>query len=143
MNIFRKLITYIKKRRVVAKVNKALKINLTKWQIAFIFDGIPIPAEIENERCNGKTLAHILRLCLKTNNPENINLFELTRCGDWHVSRFAYGADGEYISRIRFFEQWLRDIYIILSKTKGLKIRDMRMRMNRGFSSSLYVMGNV
>lgn len=126
MNFIKKIFKQIKTRRTIRKINRALGVKLYDWQIAFIFEGRPYSAEIGNGRCNGKTLAHVLRACLKTdvNIPEPI-IIRRSYQTDTFVFEWA-GEDAKPIMRARFFIHELRDIYNRLQGIRGIKLRDIR-----------------
>ena len=129
-------IKQIKIRRTVKLVNRALNIKLTDWQIDFIFNNRPYPLQVACTRCNGKTLAHILRVCLKTDVkiPEPI-IIDKQRiflppfpCN--YTAKFLHdnaGADyGSGRRRLVFFLIELQKTYCLLSRVKGLKLRDIQ-----------------
>lgn len=128
MRVIKRFILWLRRKKIVKRINKALKVKLKKWQIAFIFYGASIPAEIQKERCNGKTLAHILRLCLCAYNGGGGDLYDLTflRRGRAYVKRIAYGEDGESERRAHNFEWMFFEVYASLVKIKRIYIPDFR-----------------
>ncbi len=135
-----KILKYFKRRRIVKKVNKALMIKLHKWQIDFIFDGKPYSEEVRKERCNGKTLAHILRICLKStnanvqnlqregeNNTKVLHLYTTRRDID-NLRAFADDDCKLTNQRMRVFFYDLHDVYAKLISVETMKgeLRDIR-----------------
>lgn len=117
----------IKRRKTVKKVNRALGVRLKKWQIDFIFENRPYSAEIATERCNGKTLAYILRICLKNDLPLYEPIFmKRTRADTKLMLRRYTGEDGATERRMHYFLYELRYIYEKLSAAGGIELRDIR-----------------
>lgn len=137
--MLKRIFRYFKIRRIVKKVNKALKIKLHKWQIKFIFDGKPYSDEIKKERRNGKTLAHILRICLE---ESNVKLSIFQRKGRKYGEPYFYISNRDTIFLERFadddckltrkrmecFVHDLKHTYELLSSDKTTKgeLRDIR-----------------
>lgn len=129
----RKTVKRIRIRKTVKRVNRALNIELTGWQINYIFYDRLYPAEISTARCNGKTLAHILRVCLKTDvqiahEPIIIHFRLLSQYETRSFLIRNAGEDRANFNRMRFFLHELRDTYDRLSKVKRLKLRDIQFK---------------
>ena len=58
------IIQRIKRRILIWRVNRALHIRLTDWQIAKIFDDTPFPEDVQKGQRPGKTTAQILFVLL-------------------------------------------------------------------------------
>ena len=58
------IIQRIKRRILIWRVNRALHIRLTDWQIAKIFEDKPFPEDVRHSRRQGKTTAQILFVLL-------------------------------------------------------------------------------
>ena len=135
MKMLKKIFRYFKRRKTVKKVNKSLMIKLHKWQIDFIFDGKPYSEEVRNERCNGKTTAHILRICLKATNADIKNLLREGNDSYLYIATseikklkpFA-GDDNSTDRRMMYFLYELYDTYSMLAcdKTMEGELRDIR-----------------
>lgn len=136
--MLKKIFRYFKRRKIVKKVNKALMIKLHKWQIDFIFDGKPYSEEVKNERCNGKTTAHILRICLKATNADIKNLLREGNDSYLYIAKSEFeklkpfaGDDNSANRRMVFFLYYMQDIYNMLVFDKAMKgeLRDIRFSM--------------
>lgn len=108
--------------RVIRKVEKALGFTLYENQKAFIFDGVSFPY---GERRNGKTTAHILKLCLSKGDPIYIPTRGLSP--RQYPSDFAKCLGEDYYPRERaeFFIRETRKIYKKLKQVKGLRLRKL------------------
>lgn len=127
LNFLYRIKCLIKRRKTVKKVNRALGIQLTKWQIDFIFENRPYSAEIATKRCNGKTLAHILRICLKNDLPLYEPIIMKRTRADTKLMLMRYvGEDSATERRMHNFMYELRYIYEKLSAAGDIELRDIR-----------------
>lgn len=137
-----RIIKWIKRRKTIKRVNRALNIELTDWQIDFIFKNRHYPYAIYSTRANGKTLAHILRICLKTDAkiPEPLIFYRhhlRTHDGEGYLGKLPptarflrdnAGEDFRAEQRMRFFVYELKKTYYLLSEVKGIKLRKIEFR---------------
>ena len=128
--------------RATRKINRALNIKLYDWQKDFIFYNEPIPTEIQNRRCQGKTLAHMIKLCIADSlyTSEIDSIIHLKSYlhnldGDGyrlyfrrnyeHIQFNLFGEDNvSYRRRVNFCSE-LKHVYAKLLKVKGLKLRTL------------------
>lgn len=128
MKIFN-LLKYLKQKRIVKKINKALSISLYDWQIDYIFNGGKYHGECDYGRQNGKTTANILALLLLADGrpvqiDKNSKLF-LNGCLYLYA---MYGKeDDTSLLRRRFFVNELLKTYHALINVKGLKLRKVEL----------------
>lgn len=114
-------------KATVKKVNNALKINLTRWQIDFIFYGVTYPQEITKTRANGKTLAHILRIVLKDGHAEvkePLNLATSCTRNLCFYDRYI-GEDTETKMREMYFVEETKSVYMRLKEAGGIELREI------------------
>ena len=116
-----------RKNRTAAKVERALGITLYDWQKEFIFEGKPYAAVIGNSRCNGKTLAHCLRLCLSDGKPITASLNPPV----WAKNDFLHylGEDAATPTRARFFIDELHKVYTKLRSAGGIDLREIEFEV--------------
>ncbi len=118
-------------KRIVKKLNRVLNIKLKQWQIDFIFNSAPIPRKVRENRCNGKTLAHILRLCLKASNIKIKEPIYLRVMTDNGVNRMCFpvleflGDDIMPTHRQENFYFELRGMYKKLAATGEFELREI------------------
>ena len=132
--------------RATRKINRALNIELYDWQKDFIFYNEPIPTEIQNRRCQGKTLAHMIKLCIADSSypseypSEFDSIIHLKSYlhnldGDGyrlyfrhnyeHIQFNLFGEDNVSYRRRVVFCSELKHVYAELHKVKGLKLRTL------------------
>lgn len=92
-------------------VETALQIKLLPWQVAYIWGGVHrFPAG----RCTGKTLAHVIRLCLSEG--EALYMYPLGKhcqlCDEYHGPWYA-----------DIYRKYVQDVYFKLEAQGGLKLR--------------------
>lgn len=63
----------LKVNKNIKIINKALNINLTRWQADYIFYNVDIPNELNHIRGCGKTTARILRILFSKGKPIVLN----------------------------------------------------------------------
>lgn len=63
----------LKVNKNIKIINKALNINLTRWQADYIFYNVNIPNELNHIRGCGKTTARILRILFSNGEPIVLN----------------------------------------------------------------------
>lgn len=134
MSKIKQFIKNFKIKITVKRVNRALKIKLTDWQIGYIFHGQPYSDEIYNARCNGKTLAHILRICLKTDakTPEPLEVYIHSYENESDVVIFSLaGEDRKTSHRRDFFKRELYKTYMELKKYPKIKLRNIEFKERR------------
>lgn len=110
----------------VERIENILDIELTTWQIDFIFFNVPYGGIINVSRCQGKTLAHILKLCLTPG--EKINLSEGLRGASDSTKLLLGGAMGEdscQLARADVFTHSLEKIYKRLKEAGGIYLREI------------------
>ena len=132
------IIEKVKRRVLVWRVNRALNIRLTDWQIAKIFDDKPFPAHIQSGRRFGKTTAQILFILLNKKFHGKAALLHVDNQGDLRGLRvtedqfavavaYIFGEDGITLLRRDFFAKELLKIKKELSsrhiKTNAVEIR--------------------
>lgn len=123
--MFLNLWKYFKQKRTVKKINNALNIKLYNWQIDYIFNNGEYHDESRYGRCNGKTLANILKLLFSDGGDISFYVQEKA-FDDWELYRFAQEDDFTY-RRQRFFSEETLRVYKKLSTVKGLKIRKIKI----------------
>ncbi len=123
------IITRHKRKRTIKALEKIFGFRLHDWQIQFIFEGKLYGKEIRETRANGKTTAHILRLCLSHGSPIRLPHGTIPR-EDSEITMWM-GADGVSFMRRKFFINELRRIYTKLQQGKNLKLRDIRFKSER------------
>lgn len=112
--------------RTVERIENILNIELTTWQIEFIFFNVPYGGIINVSRCQGKTLAHILKLCLTPG--EKINLSKGLRGASDSTKLLLGGAMGEdscQLTRADVFTHSLEKIYKQLKEAGGIYLREI------------------
>nr|DAP39813.1 MAG TPA: Transcriptional regulator [Caudoviricetes sp.] len=109
--------------RTIKKVEKALGFTLFDWQKAYIFEDKKYGAEIRFARRAGKTLAHILRLCLSDGEPIKAKL--KPTCSDNNELLSYLGEDGADYHRTNFFIRDLRQVYKTLKEAGGIELREI------------------
>ena len=92
-------------------VERALSIRLLDWQVAYIWGG---STYLMPGRATGKTLAHVIRLCLSEGEP--LHLYPKGK--DWGLCDVDYG-----VAYHRIFRDYVRDAYVKLKLCGGLKLR--------------------
>lgn len=133
-SILCRLLEYYRRRKTIKKVNKALGINLRKWQIQYIFKNQSTPMFIELSRRGGKTTAHILFVLL---NPlmDGIELERIVtdrfqeglRYDPRAYAKVLYGEDGVTVARQLFFKKELMEIRDRLNAA-GIKTNNITIR---------------
>ena len=104
----------ISRRFTVWRVNRALNIHLTDWQIAKIFDDTPFPEDVRLTRRIGKTTAQILFILLNKKFAGSyarlyvedvVNTLKYRMLPDQFAASLAYmfGEDGITLRRRDFF----------------------------------------
>lgn len=126
------LIQKIRRKILIRRVNKALHIKLTDWQIAHIFDGEPFPEEIQYARRVGKTTAQILFVLLSKNRiPGNNLLMIVDEIDHLHYpcvfpsqlaarNAFIFNEDGVTARRRYFF---MRELLKVKDQLKARHIK--------------------
>ena len=99
-----KFIKWLNIKITVLKVNKALNIKLTKFQIDYIFYNKPYK---KIGRRTGKTLAYILKILLND--------------GCYHISTIQPDENRMKFEYRRYFRAWLISIYKRLKTKKIVK----------------------
>lgn len=109
--------------RTIKKVEKALGLTLFDWQKEYIFEGKEYGTEIKFARRAGKTLAHILKICLS--NGELIKATLKPACLGKNEFLQYLGEDGCTENRARFFIHELREVYEKLKAAGGIDLREI------------------
>ena len=109
--------------RTIKKVETALGFTLFDWQKAYIFEDKEYGAEIRFARRAGKTLAHILRICLS--GGERIKAKLKPTCSDNNEFLSYLGEDGVNFQRSKFFICELREVYNKLKEAGGIDLREI------------------
>lgn len=94
-----------------ALVERALDIRLLDWQVAYIWGN---SSYVMPGRATGKTLAHVIRLCLSEGSP----LHMYPKGKDWGLCDVDYG-----IAYHRIYREYVRDTLYKLKMGGGLKLR--------------------
>lgn len=122
------LISKVRRRILIRRVNKALHIKLTDWQIAHIFDDIFPSMAFTPGRTGGKTTAGILRLLL---NPKfnGVEIFEEVSekpqrspkyFAECVKAAYLFGEDGVNAHRRYFF---MRELLKVKDQLKARHIK--------------------
>lgn len=112
--LIKKLIQEYKQNRILKKVEKAIGFKLRDWQKKYIIgksDYMP------NGRCNGKTTACIIRMCLSEGEPLNLSRR--------YYNDILQYAEEDCVTRARqdFFRHEARKMYDTLKTIKGIPLR--------------------
>ena len=110
------IVERFKRRRLIKRVNSALGVELSPWQIAYIFDDIPPTIDTLSSHRVGNTTAAVLRLLL---NPkfdgisesifipsENDSLYYAASAR----AAYVFGLDSRGIMRRSYFTRQLQHI---------------------------------
>lgn len=118
----------IKRRneQTIRKVERALGLTLYDWQKDFIFYGKRYGYEVSGYRNTGKTLAHILRLCLSDGEPIVATLTPPVIIKNEFLGYL--GEDGSTIRRSRLFIDELQRIYNTLLAAGNIDLREITFR---------------
>lgn len=109
--------------RTIRKVEKTLGFPLFDWQKDYIFNNKEYGAEIRFARRAGKTLAHILKICLSDGEP--IKAVLKPACLAKNEFLHYLGEDGCTETRSRFFIHELREVYEKLKAAGGIDLREI------------------
>lgn len=112
-----------RQERTIKKVEKTLGFTLFDWQKEYIFEGKPYGASIRFARRAGKTLAHILRLCLSDGEPIKAALKPPCLARNEFISYL--GEDGVTYQRSLGFIHELREVYEKLKVAGGIELREI------------------
>lgn len=129
MKIFLHISKYLKQKRTIKKINKALSISLYDWQINYIFNNGSYCGENGFNRGNGKTLANVLKLLFSEGDTICICLSQK----EFFDRDFYYYAREDNTNKLRrrFFVDEVIKVYSALCNIKGLKIREIEFDINR------------
>lgn len=98
--------------RLIKQINRALNIKLYKWQINYIFGNGEYHDEVRFGRCNGKTLANVLKF-LFSSGPHVV--FDRHRLMFDKSDLYLFAReDAGTMSRLRVFALEVLRIYKIL-----------------------------
>lgn len=110
IKILKALIKKYRVKRLVKKINKALNIKLSDWQISYIFYSGEYHDELNYGRQNGKTTANILKLLLETPlsfpkyNPMIYDTITHRFDCDLFIKHFAM-EDAKTLMRLQYFQR--------------------------------------
>lgn len=111
--------------KAVKQINTALKISLKKWQINYIFRDGNYHSQLSHGRCNGKTLANVIKLCLSEGEPMIFR--RNAECPCEHFCEYAK-EDTTTPARRRYFVQETIRIYTKLEAETDLPLRQIIFR---------------
>lgn len=112
-----------RQEHTIKKVEKALGLTLFDWQKEYIFEGKPYGASIRFARRAGKTLAHILRLCLSDGEPIKAALKPSCLARNEFIGYL--GEDGVTYQRSLWFIHELKEVYEKLKAAGGIELREI------------------
>ena len=120
MNIFRKA-SYIR------QINRCLGIKLYSWQKRCIFSK---KEEMPNERHSGRTLAHMLRLCLSKGDKVEFNTMPAKglSSANMETDYFCTGLQREGVRYVDYRNEYKRQLWMVyfrLKENTHIKLREI------------------